>query len=84
MKKDPINFKVWPNFTSLGERIDAFKPRLPNDADQMLRMRMAYGRNLIQEGRRLINYIASARVPMPLSTRTYLAESRRYGETPLL
>jgi len=84
MKKDPLNFKVWPIFVSLGERIDAFRPRLPNDADQMLRMRMAYGRNLVQEGRRLINYIASARVPMPQSTRTYLAESRRYGETPLL
>ncbi len=83
MKKDPLNFEVWPNFVSLGERIDAFKPRLPNDADQMLRMRIAYGRSLVQEGRRLISYIASARVPMAQSTRTYLAESRRYGETPL-
>ena len=83
MKKDPLNFEVWPNFVSLGERIDAFKPRLPNDADQMLRMRIAYGRSLVQEGRRLISYIASARVPMAQSTRAYLAESRRYGETPL-
>ena len=27
MKKDPVIFRVWPNFVALGERIDAFKPR---------------------------------------------------------
>ncbi len=65
MKKDPVIFRVWPNFVALGEQLDAFKPVLPDDADQMMRMRVAYGRDLIQEGRRLIGYIAGARVPMP-------------------
>ena len=79
MKKDPIIFRVWPNFVALGETIDSFKPVLPSDADQMLRMRVAYGRDLIQEGRRLISYIASARVPMPKSSKTYMDKCHRYN-----
>ncbi|MDH3386720.1 MAG: hypothetical protein OEN02_02355 [Gammaproteobacteria bacterium] len=79
MKKDPIIFQVWPNFVALGETIDSFKPALPEDADQMLRMRVAYGRDLIQEGRRLISYIASARVPMPKSSKAYMDKCHRYN-----
>jgi hypothetical protein len=84
MKKDPIIFQVWPNFVSLGEKLDAFRPRLPDRPDQMLRMRIAYGRDLIQEGRLLISYIASARVPMTERAGAYIEECRRYGKTPLI
>ena len=84
MKKDRIIFNVWPNFVALGEQLDAFRPELPDQADQMLRMRLAYGRNLIQEGRRLTNYIAGARVPMPQSTRAYIEKCNRYGRSALL
>ena len=52
---------------------------MPENADQMLRMRVAYGRDLIQEGQRLISYIAGARVPMPESTASYVEKCRRYG-----
>lgn len=79
MKKDPIIFQVWPSFVALGEKLDEYRPNVPENADQMLRMRVAYGRALIQEGRRLISYIASARVPMPKSTATYVDKCRRYG-----
>lgn len=82
MKKDPIIFRVWPNFVALSEQIDAFKPALAEDAAQMSIMRAAYGKDLIQEGKRLINYIGSARVPMPLSTRLYTAKCRRYSKAP--
>ena len=84
MKKDPVIFNVWPNFVALGEQLDAFRPGLPDNADQMLRMRMAYGRNLIQEGRRLISYIAGARVPMPNRALTYIDKCNRYGRSALL
>lgn len=82
MKMDPINFRTWPNFVALGEQLDAFRPIVPDDADQMLRMRIAYGRNLIQEGRRLIGFIARARVPMPQSTETYMEKCQRYARAP--
>ena len=80
MKKDPVIFQVWPKFVSLGEQLDAFKPKPPEGADQMLRMTTAYGRDLVQEGRRLIHYIAGARVPMPKSTASYIEKCERYGE----
>ena len=82
MKKDPIIFQVWPNFVALGEQLNAFKPALTESADQMTRMRVAYGRDLIQEGRRLIAYIAGARVPMPQSTRLYIEKCQRYNKAP--
>jgi hypothetical protein len=80
MKKDPAIFQVWPKFVSLGEQLDAFKPKPPEGADQMLRMRTAYGRDLVQEGRRLIHYIAGARVPMPKTTASYIEKCERYGK----
>jgi hypothetical protein len=83
MKKDPRIFQVWPNFVALGELLDAFKPEVPEDADQILRMRIAYGRDLIQEGRRLISYIAGARVPMPQSTATYVSKCHRFARSRL-
>lgn len=83
MKKDPAIFRVWPNFVALGERLDAFKPEIPADADQMTRMRVAYGRDLVQEGRRLIGYIAGARVPMPKSTCAYIDKCQRYNKASL-
>ena len=79
MKKDPAIFRVWPNFVALGEKLDAFKPDVPADADQMTRMRVAYERDLVHEGRRLIGYIAGARVPMPKSTQAYIEKCRRYN-----
>jgi hypothetical protein len=79
MKKDPIIFQVWPNFVSLGEKLDEYRPVVPENAEQMLRMRVAYGRALIQEGHRLVSYIASARVSMPKSTTVYIDKCRRYG-----
>ena len=80
MKIDPLIFQVWPKFVALGEKLDEFRPGLPENADQMLRMRVAYGRALIQEGRRLISYIASARVSMPKSTAIYVDKCRRYSQ----
>lgn len=82
MKMDPINFRTWPNFVALGERLDAFKPEADEDADQMTRMQVAYRRNLIQDGRLLIGYIAGARVPMPDSTAKYLQDVQRYTRAP--
>ena len=32
MKMDPINFRIWPNFVAHGERLDAFRPVLPESA----------------------------------------------------
>jgi hypothetical protein len=78
MKKDPIIFQIWPEFVALAEALDSFDPKLENDADQIDQMKTGQGMALLREGKRLIGYIAGARVPMPLSTELYIEKCRQY------
>lgn len=78
MKKDDIIFRIWPNFVALAEALDEFEPQLPKDADQLLLMHTGKGQALLREGKRLLNYIASARVPMPLGTKNYIEKCEQY------
>jgi hypothetical protein len=78
MKKDVIIFRIWPNFVALAEAMDAFEPELPDDSDQLLRMHTDKGRALLREGKRLLNYIANARVPMPRGTKNYIDRCEQY------
>ena len=78
MKKDPIIFQTWPEFVALAEALDTFEPKLPASADQMQQMKTGQGMALLREGKRLIGYIAGARVPMPLSTERYIEKCRQY------
>ncbi|MEM7504598.1 MAG: hypothetical protein AAF417_21350 [Pseudomonadota bacterium] len=65
MRRDPEIFSVWPAYVAAGEALLAFEPpRCTQDNADMLR--------LMHEGKRLIGYVASARVPMPKSTAEYL------------
>ena len=78
MKKDPIIFQTWPEFVALAEALDTFEPKLPASADQMQQMKTGQGMALLREGKRLIGYIAGARVPMPLSTERYIEKCQQY------
>ena len=78
MKKDPIIFHIWPEFVALAEEVDSFEPKLPQDADQMTKMKTGQGMALLREGKRLITYVSGARVPMPISTEQYIAKCDKY------
>jgi hypothetical protein len=78
MKKDPIIFHIWPEFVALAEALDAFEPKLPGDAEKLTQMKTGQGMALLREGKRLVSYIAGARVPMPLSTEQYIAKCAQY------
>ena len=78
MKKDVIFFRIWPNFVALAEALDAFEPKLPDHADQLLQMHTGKGKALLREGIRLLDYIANARVPMPLGTKNYIDKCEQY------
>ena len=84
MKKDPIIFRIWPEFVALAEALDAFEPNLPANADQMLQMKTGQGMALLREGKRLVSYIAGARVPMPLSTERYIEKCQQYRAPSIL
>jgi hypothetical protein len=78
MKTDPIIFQIWPEFVALGEALDTFKPDLPGQVKQITRMKTDEGMSLLRDGKRLIGYIAGARVPMPKGTREYIAKCQEY------
>ena len=78
MKKDPIIFQIWPEFVALAEELDGYVPKLPEDAEQIIQMKTGQGMALLREGKRLIGYIAGARVPMPLSTERYFEKCKQY------
>ncbi|MEM7406876.1 MAG: hypothetical protein AAF458_16375 [Pseudomonadota bacterium] len=70
MRRDPEIFDVWPAYVAAGEALLAFEPaNCTQDNADMLR--------LMREGKRLIGYVASARVPMPKSTEQYLESCQR-------
>ncbi len=78
MKKDPIIFQIWPEFVALRETLDQVRPKLHDEAEQITQLEASQGLDLLQEGKRWIAYIASARVPMPLGTKQYIAKCQQY------
>ena len=69
MKSDPAIFDVWPDFVVTGGDLEAFEPeRAMTKEDRAISER---GVKLVRQGKRLIEWIAFARVPMPKTTENY-------------
>ena len=69
IKTDPAIFRVWPDFVVTGDNLWDFQPvrRAIGDNQAMLEQ----GAKLVREGKRLIEWIAFARVPMPKTTENF-------------
>ncbi len=80
IKSDPAMFEVWPRFVASTDSVKAFSPAMPISASEQLKRHIGDGSDLLQEGRRLIVYIAGARVPMPQPTEKYLERIDRFNE----
>lgn len=73
MKSDPVIFRVWPRFVAACEAVVEFRPVL---ATEVSAERLRYAEDalrLIHDGKRVIEYLAGARVPMPKTTAAYHA-----------
>jgi hypothetical protein len=73
MKSDPVIFRVWPRFVAACEAVVDFRPVL---ATEVSADRLRYAEDalrLIHDGKRVIEYLAGARVPMPKTTAAYHA-----------
>ncbi len=70
-KSDARIFEVWPAFVASGDAMCEFQPELPADLSEKQQSIAEEGVRLIQWGKKLMTYIASARVPMPKSSREY-------------
>ncbi|MDO6462381.1 hypothetical protein Q4485_16850 [Granulosicoccaceae sp. 1_MG-2023] len=81
MKSDEHIFQVWPEFVAAGEHLEHFEPHRPaKTRNSNLQYTLLEGRELVRRGKNLINWIASARVPMPKSTADYATQCERYHE----
>jgi len=80
MKSDEINFKIWPAFVAAGEKLLAFESELAPEASAEVERHVRKGMRLLIEGKNLVGYIAGLRVPMPKSTKEYLAICDSFSE----
>jgi len=72
IRSDAAIFDVWPRFVAAKEAVERFSPPPPAGADIHERQRHRELATLLKEGKELISYLASARVPMPKSTCAFL------------
>ncbi|MDH3688192.1 MAG: hypothetical protein OEU36_01750 [Gammaproteobacteria bacterium] len=68
IKRDPVIFDVWPRFIAARERF--------SDIESLSGLHG--GQGLLREGKELIAYVAGARVPMPKSTKEFLAKCDKH------
>ncbi len=76
MKTDPAIFEVWPEFVATGNKLWRFKTSI--NAPGITEKIAKEGNHLIREGKKLIEWIAFARVPMPKTTANFVAECDAY------
>ncbi|MEM6985375.1 MAG: hypothetical protein AAF499_02450 [Pseudomonadota bacterium] len=77
-KGDLEFFKIWPRFVAASEAIDQFEPAHRDTNWRDVKPHYHFCLKLLREGRDLITYMAGARVPMPVSSRNYLATLQRF------
>lgn len=78
-KSDNIIFEVWPRYQAAGEKLIAFRPNIDCHANPSVEPHLNWALQLIKQGRELMCYISGARVPMPVSTKHFLQELRRFS-----
>lgn len=76
MKTDPAIFDVWPEFVASGDELYCFEPRInPPELHGALVLR---GMELIREGKKIMEWVAFARVPMPKTARNFVERCQQY------
>lgn len=81
LRTDPDIFDVWANFATAAERLVTYEPALDAQAGEAAVRMAESGRKLIWNGRDLIYHITRARVPMPKSTKEYVARCIEFAAT---
>lgn len=76
MKTDPAIFSVWPEFVASGKKLWLFQADV--DATGIAEDLSKEGNGLIREGKKLMEWIAFARVPMPATTINFAAKCDAY------
>ncbi len=77
MKTDPAIFNVWPEFVATGDELFHFEPLI--DGTGQLSAQVQRGLDLVREGKRIVEWVAFARVPMPKTARNFLDRCDAYA-----
>jgi hypothetical protein len=78
LQTDADIFDVWSSFVAASERLGCFRPFLSPSPTAEEQHQATVGLQLVRTGRDLVSYITRARVPMPKSTREYVARCQQY------
>ena len=81
LRSDTGYYQVWPEFVADGERLTEFLAPMPRGASSALERHIKRGTLLLQGGKNLITWIANVRVPMPVSTRSFLERCEKYRDS---
>ena len=79
-RSDARYYQIWPEFVADGEKLKAFRADIPDGADSGLERHIKRGTLLLRDGKNLIAWIASVRVPMPASIKKYTARCVKYRD----
>ncbi len=77
MKTDPAIFSVWPEFVAAGDELYHFEPQ--PGATETQSQCIAHGLELVREGKKIIEWVAFARVPMPKTARNFIDRCDKYA-----
>jgi hypothetical protein len=77
MKTDPAIFYVWPEFVACGDELYHFEARV--SANEDINQCVARGMELVREGKKIIEWVAFARVPMPKTARNFIERCDQYA-----
>lgn len=77
-RSDPDYYRIWPKFVATGEDLLEFQATVPPNTPRELERHIANGARLLRHGKNLITWVANVRVPMPRTTKAYLAKCEKY------
>ncbi len=80
-RSDVEYYRVWPEFVADGEKLTEFLAPIPRGASNELERHIKRGTLLLRGGKNLVTWIASVRVPMPVSTQAFLDKCEHYRES---
>ncbi len=79
MRRDEVIYEVWPRYVAAKEAIASFKPCGLSSQEDRIRY-WEDGMRLLHMGKDVISYLSGVRVPMPLTTKNYMANCDRYQQ----
>ena len=79
MRRESSNFEVWPRFVAAQEALAQFEADLPEEASEDMQRHARQAIRLLADGRELLTWLGSARVPMPKSKRDLIARCEAFA-----